>query len=146
MRCMAASRLFVDTWGWLVLSNDRDAAFGPVSRIRASAAGQGDTWVTTDYVLDETMTRLFAATPFAAARRFTEGLFEASRQGALDIEHVTPERFSRAWRLRLRYHDKPRISFTDLTSFVVMRELGLEHVLTGDAHFEQVGLGFVRVP
>ena len=49
-------------------------------------------------------------------------------------------------RLRLRYHDKPRISFTDLTSFVVMRELGLHRVLTGDAHFEQVGLGFVRFP
>jgi predicted nucleic acid-binding protein len=75
-----------------------------------------------------------------------EGIFEASRDGLVDIEHVTPERFSRAWRLRLRYRDKPRISFTDLTSFVVMRELGLRHVLTGDAHFEQVGLNFSKLP
>ena len=59
---------------------------------------------------------------------------------------ATAKRFSDAWRLRLRYSHKPRISFTDLTSFVVMRELGLQHVLTGDAHFEQVGLGFVRLP
>jgi predicted nucleic acid-binding protein len=103
-------------------------------------------WVTTDYVLDETMKRLFSAAPFAKARLFFEGLFEASRQGLLDIEHVTPERFIRAWRLRLRYHDKPRISFTDLTSFVVMRELGLREALTADAHFEQVGMGLVRVP
>jgi len=64
----------------------------------------------------------------------------------IEVEHVTRERFSRAWRLRLRYREKPRISFTDLTSFVIMRELGLRHVLTGDAHFQQVGLGFVRVP
>jgi predicted nucleic acid-binding protein len=64
----------------------------------------------------------------------------------VDIEHVTPERFSRAWRLRLRYRDKPRISFTDLTSFVVMRELGLRQVLTGDAHFEQVGFNFSKLP
>jgi len=143
---MAVERLFVDTWAWLVLANDRDPAFGSVSRIRASVAGQAGAWVTTDYVLDETMTRLFALAPFAEARRFTEGVFEASRRGLLDIEHVTPERFSRAWRLRLRFHDKPRISFTDLTSFVVMRELGLQHVLTGDAHFEQVGMGFFRLP
>jgi len=142
---MAANRLFVDTWGWLVLANDRDPAFAAVSRIRATAAGRDGAWVTTDYVLDETMTRVFAAAPFAAARRFFEGLFEASRQGLLDIEHVTPERFSRAFRLRLRYHDKARISFTDLTSFVVMRELGLQHVLTADAHFEQVGMGFIRL-
>ena len=139
-------RLFVDTWGWLVLANDRDAAFEGVSRIRASAAGRPGAWVTTDYVLDETMTRLFTAVPFAEAGRFMEGVFEASRQGLLDIEHVTPERFSRAWRLRLRYRDKPRISFTDLTSFVVMRELGLRNALTGDAHFEQVGMGFRRLP
>ena len=143
---MAFERLFVDTWAWLVLANDRDPAFDSVSGMRASVAGQPGAWVTTDYVLDETMTRVFSAAPFAAARRFTEGIFEASGLGLLDIEHVTPERFSRAWRLRLRYREKPRISFTDLTSFVIMRELGLRHVLTGDAHFQQVGLGFVRVP
>jgi predicted nucleic acid-binding protein len=143
---MVAERLFVDTWGWLVLANDRDPAFGSVSQIRSAAAGRLGTWVTTDYVLDETMTRLFAATPFAKARRFTEGIFEASSEGLLDIEQVTPERFRNAWILRLRYRDKPRISFTDLASFVVMRELGLTRVLTGDAHFEQVGLGFRRVP
>ena len=143
---MALKRLFVDTWGWLVLANDRDPAFGRVSHVRADAAGQRGEWVTTDYVLDETMTRLFAVAPFDEARRFSEGIFEASRRGLLDIEHVTPERFSAAWRLRIRYHDKPRISFTDLTSFVVMRELGLHDVLTGDAHFEQVGMGFVRLP
>jgi predicted nucleic acid-binding protein len=38
------------------------------------------------------------------------------------------------------------ISFTDITSFVVMRELGLSAVLTGDAHFEHVGQGFKRLP
>jgi predicted nucleic acid-binding protein len=143
---MAAERVFVDTWAWLVLANHRDPAFASVSRLRSSAAGQPGAWVTTDYVLDETLTRLFALAPFAQARRFTEGIFEASRRGLVDIEHVTPERFSRAWRLRLRYRDKPRISFTDLTSFVVMRELGLRNALTADAHFEHVGLGFSRLP
>lgn len=139
---MAVERLFVDTWAWLVLANDRDPAFAAVSRLRAQAAA----WVTTDYVLDETITRLFALAPFPQARRFTEGIFEASRRNLLDIEHVTPDRFARAWRLRLRYRDKPGISFTDLTSFVVMRELGLRRALTADAHFEQVGLGFVSLP
>jgi uncharacterized protein len=143
---MAVERLFVDTWAWLVLANDRDPAFRAVARLRAGAAGHGGAWVTTDYVLDETITRLFSAAPFAKARRFIDGVFEASRQELLDIEQVTPERFGEAWRLRLRYRDKPRISFTDLTSFVVMRELGLRRVISGDSHFEQVGLGFVRVP
>ena len=143
---MAASRVFVDTWGWLVLANDQDPSFDRVSQMRAETAGRKGAWVTSDYVLDETMTRLFASTSFASARRFIEGIFEAAQLGLVDVEHVTPERFAAAWNLRLRLKDKPRVSFTDLTSFVIMRELGLARALTGDAHFEHVGMGFVRVP
>jgi predicted nucleic acid-binding protein len=58
------------------------------------------------------------------------------------VEPIDSDRFARAYRLRLRYKDKPRISFTDLTSFVVMTELGIRDVLTGDAHFASVQLGF----
>jgi predicted nucleic acid-binding protein len=57
------------------------------------------------------------------------------------IERVDPDRFDKAWNLRLRYKDKPRVSFTDLTSFVV-RESHIRRVLTADAHFGQIGLGF----
>jgi predicted nucleic acid-binding protein len=35
---------------------------------------------------------------------------------------------------------------TDLTRFVVMRELGLQQALTAHAHFEQVGMRFFRLP
>lgn len=48
-----ANRLFVDTWAWLVLANDRDPAFERLSAIRALAARERTLWVTTDYVLDE---------------------------------------------------------------------------------------------
>jgi predicted nucleic acid-binding protein len=143
---MASDRFFIDTWAWLVLANDQDPAFVNVSKIRASVAKRRGAWVTTDYVLDETITRLFSAAPFVAAHRFTEAIFESSRFGLVDIERVTPDRFNLAWRMRVRYRDKPGISFTNLTSFVVMRELGLRQVLTGDAHFQQVGMGFVRLP
>jgi uncharacterized protein len=142
----ADGRFFVDSWGWLVLSNARDPAFAGVAALRRSAAERQGAWVTTDYVLDETITRLFTTAPFALSSKFIEGIFEASRLGTVDIEHVTPERFTQAWKLRLRYRDKSKFSFTDLTSFTVMRELGLRRVITGDAHFEQAGLGFSLAP
>src|SRR5437762_1944479 len=126
---MASKRIFVDTWGWLVLANDSDPAFAAVSQLRRESVGVPGAWVTTDYVLDETMTRLFSTAPFAAARGFIEGIFGASRDGLVDIEHVTPERFGKAWMLRTRFRDKPRISFTDFTSFAVMRELGVNIAL-----------------
>jgi predicted nucleic acid-binding protein len=111
-------------------------------RLRSAPGRQ----ITTDYVLDETITRLFSQAPFLLAREYTKAIFETEAVGLLRIERITPERFEAAYRLRVRYQDKPNISFTDLTSFVVMQELGLRDVLTADAHFTQVRLGFRQRP
>src|SRR5579859_6003109 len=72
---------FIDTWAWLVLANDNDPAFTAVANLRVDAAGRAGAWVTTDYILDETFTRLFAAAPFLKARRFAEAIFQAAESG-----------------------------------------------------------------
>jgi uncharacterized protein len=69
--------------------------------------------------------------------------FSSEQFQLIQIDEI---RFIQAQNLRLKYLDKPQISFTDLTSMVVMQELSIEQVLTEDAHFIQVGLGFERVP
>jgi predicted nucleic acid-binding protein len=38
------------------------------------------------------------------------------------------------------------IVFVDFTSMVVMQDLAITDVFTGDAHFQHVGLGFRVVP
>lgn len=141
----AGNSLFVDTWGWLVLEDGKDPAHSRAVDVRRKYSAQG-TLVTTDYVLDETFTRLFARRPFPEAATFDKAILEAAGAGALLLERVTRERFERAWRLRLRYQDKPRISFTDLTSFVVMKELGIRNVLTAHTHFVQVQADFSILP
>jgi uncharacterized protein len=73
-------------------------------------------------------------------------MFRQAASDELDLVHVSAERFHRAWQLRKKYADKPDISFVDFTSFVVMRELAITDAFTGDAHFEQVGMGFRIVP
>ncbi len=52
------------------------------------------------------------------------------------------ERFNYAWMLRNVYRDKADMSFTDLTSFVLMKELNISRAFTGDHHFEMTNLGF----
>jgi predicted nucleic acid-binding protein len=138
--------LFIDTWGWLVLAKEKDPSFREVARLSRQSAERGGRWITSDYVLDEALTRLFAGSPFQQAKEFFEAIFDSKARGSLIIETINSERFQAAWRLRLRYKDKPRISFTDLTSFVVMRQAGIRHVLTGDAHFARAGLGFHILP
>ena len=103
-------------------------------------------YVTTDYVLSESVTSLFGAVPFAKAERFVQDLFRSLQTGRNRLVFVSPDQFHRAWTLRQRYRDKPDISFVDFTSMVVMQDLGITDVFTGDAHFRQVNLGFQLVP
>ena len=138
--------LFIDTWGWLALEDVKDADHLAVRQIRERYEQRPSAWVTTDYVLNETITRLFSRRPFHEATTFCSALLHASEQGALTIEPITRQRFRAAYELRLRYQDKPKVSFTDLTSFAVMRELRIQHALTRDRHFQQTEMGFIMLP
>jgi len=137
---------FVDTWGWVALGHQKDAHHEEVRAYIERAAEHHVPLYTTDYVLDETITLVFRRERFAEARTFIGRLLQAVDDGELQREHITPSRFEAAWTLRRTFQDKPDISFTDLTSMAVMQELGLSRVCTGDTHFDQVGLGFERVP
>jgi predicted nucleic acid-binding protein len=97
-------------------------------------------------VLDEVITALFKNVAFKGAIEFIESLFAAIKHNQIKLERITEMRFKIAWSLRKKYQDKIDISFTDLTSFVLMQELAINDVFTGDAHFQQVNLGFEIIP
>jgi predicted nucleic acid-binding protein len=75
-----------------------------------------------------------------------DGRESAIAEGYVALDLITSAQFDQAIALRLKFKDKPRISFTDLLSMVVMRERGVTHILTEDDHFAQVGMGFLKVP
>jgi len=54
-------------------------------------------------------------------------------------------RFEKARGLFFQYSDKD-FSFTDCTSFAVMREMRLTRALTTDRHFRQMGFQVVPAP
>jgi predicted nucleic acid-binding protein len=139
-------RLFVDTWGWIVLFNRREWRHTEVETYFQRFQERGNIAYTTDYVLDETLTLLFKRLPFSKAKESLELLELAIHEGYLRLEWITPHRFEQAKTLRLKFQDKPGISFTDLTSMAVMDELGISDVLTADAHFIKVGMGFQIMP
>ncbi len=139
-------KLFIDTWGWLELRDRRSPRHKEVRSFYDNIQRHGAIAYTTDYVLDETLTRLFSRLHFQAAEESLDLIQQTISSGFLRLEWITEERFDLAVDLRRRYKDKPRISFTDLTSMVVMLELGITDVLTEDDHFIQVGLGFNKIP
>ncbi|MBI3796088.1 MAG: hypothetical protein HY268_03845 [Deltaproteobacteria bacterium] len=97
-------------------------------------------------MLDETITLLFRWLPFATAKVGLEKIEKAVQDSYLRLERITPERFEKARRLRLKFQDKPLISFTDLTSAVIVQERRLRQILTEDDHFTYLGMGLQKVP
>ena len=139
-------KLFIDTWGWIVLGNKREPRHTELTNSYSSWKDQEVTSYTTDYILDETFTLLFRRVPFKEAKHSLDIIDLAIKKGYLRLERITAERFEKAKGLRMKFRDKPRISFTDLTTMVVMTELQITDILTEDDHFTQVGMGFQKMP
>jgi uncharacterized protein len=136
-------KLFVDTWGWLLLADSSDpkhAAAADCYRERSRVSRQV---VTSNFILDELFTLLFMRLSFPEATKFANAILAST---AVATELVTRERSKAALELRAKFSDKPRISFTDLTSMAIMKELGISEVMTADQHFLHVGMGFRIFP
>ena len=138
--------IFIDTWGWLTLRDRREARHGEVDRFYREVRHRRDRVYTSDYVLDETITLFFRRLTSARAEESLQYIQQAIANGYLRLEWITSQQFETAIELRYRFQDKPRISFTDLTSMVVMSEQRIEEILTEDDHFLHVGMGFRKVP
>lgn len=139
-------QIFIDTWGWINLFNRTEHHHHQVSQLYRDLRKASASIVTTDYVLDEVYTMLFKRVLFENAQAAVETLWQAIKDGYVTLEWITPERFEASQTFRLKFQDKPDISFTDLTSMVVMQELGIVEIITGDAHFMHVGMGFSLQP
>ncbi len=127
--------LFVDTAGWMACADAADPAHEDARRSRDDALEQGAILVTSDYVLDETLTLIRKRLGLRAAETWWRQVEASSR---LRWEWIDELRAERARSLFFHHRDKD-FSFTDCTSFVVMRELKIRQALTTDAQFRQIG-------
>lgn len=130
--------VFVDTWAWyaLVDTNDDDHALAQLANEELLA--KGHTFVTTNFVLDETLTLIRYNVHHAAVvgfRRMMQRLIDA---GLVELVHIDERYEELAWQIFERYSDQ-KFSFTDCTSFAVMHDLELAQVFTADHHFAVMG-------
>ena len=133
-------RLFVDTAGWMACADASDAKHKDCCASRDEWIADGGLLVTTDYVVDESLTLIKVRMGLVAAEAWWRQCEASSR---LRFEWIDALRAERALSRFFRSRDKG-FSFTDCTSFVVMEELRIRHALTVDRHFEQ--MGFTALP
>lgn len=125
-------RLFVDTSAWFAYANRDDPDH---KRVRTSLDNPQVRLITSNFVFDETVTLCASRLGHAAAKTIGTGLQDGE---SLDLVHVSVEDERAAWELFLDRSDKD-YSFTDCTSFVLMRRLRLSTAVAIDDDFTQEG-------
>lgn len=128
-------RLFVDTSAWLAI-NDKDDQYHKkaVAKI-AEIKNHKIELLTSEYVFDESITIIRHRITHKAAVIFGDSLLDSRIVTILDI---CSEDRSGAWELFKKYSDKD-LSFTDCTSFLIMKKLRIQKAFSFDEHFKQVG-------
>ncbi len=133
----AFTPVFVDTAGWYALL-DRDDQ----DHVKADKWFREEerTLLTSDYVLDETLTLARQKLGHGPAVTFGEKLRASTRTQMTAVRKQDREQ---AWNTFKRYEDEA-FSFTDCTSFAVMKRLDLKIAFTFDKDFSIAG--FETVP
>ncbi|MDE2926729.1 MAG: PIN domain-containing protein [Acidobacteriota bacterium] len=131
--------IFVDTAAWIAAADSADISGPSVREARDRWLSEGGILVTTDYVVDETLTTIRFRLGLDAAEAWWRQIEGSTRRR---IESVGEARRERARSLFFGYRDKD-FSFTNCCSFVVMRELRIRRVLTLDHHFRRMGFEVV---
>lgn len=119
-------RLFVDTSIFYAVA-DRDDRGNGRAKVVLDAA---ETVLTTDHVLVETWLLMQRRLGRPVAERF----WSSVREGAIEVESVSPSDLDLAWEIGQSFVDQD-FSIVDRTSFAVMQRLGIHRVASFDSDF-----------
>ncbi len=120
------SPVFVDSGAFAALADRNDRHHREARRLLRRLARERRTLVTSTDVVDELSTLVRMRVGHAAAVRIGERLMQTRW---CRIVEVSEDMRDAAWQLFVRYHDHV-FSFTDCTSFALMRAMSLEEAFT----------------
>lgn len=123
---------FVDTGAWFGYADRRSPEHALLRRSLHAFEGR---LITSNYVFAETVTLCLARRGHHAATQVGMSLL---RPEVVTMVRLSAEDERAAWELFLRRRDQ-EYSFTDCTSFVLMRRLGLTRAVALDDDFRREG-------
>lgn len=125
-------RVFVDTGAWFAFANRKDPQHADVGDALRAFSGR---IVTSNYVFDETLSLCRYRLGRRAARVVGSVLRDPDE---VDLVRLGIADEEAAWKL-FRDRGDQRYSFTDCTSFVLMRRLAIPTALALDSDFRAEG-------
>lgn len=128
-------KLFVDSSSWIGLFSERDMYHEVAAQAFQAIASLPVHLYTSDYIIDETLTHLTVTYGHNITIQFGQWVLTSP---LVHILRVNEQVWQEAWEMFQKYSDK-FWSFTDCTSFILMKQQRLYHAFTFDRHFAQAG-------
>ena len=128
-------KFFVDTGAFLALANQADQYHESAKKYLDELLASKPLLVTSNFVLDETYTRIRRKSGLKSAIAFGENI-QASRQ--IKVFSIDRGIDKKAWEIFKQYDDH-LFSYTDCTSFALMRFQKISHVFAFDNDFRIMG-------
>lgn len=132
-------KIFVDTSGWVALFVEKDSNHKKAVFIFEKLKNSKAALYTSDYVIDETITTILVRGNHKQSIVAGNALFNSEIIRSI---YVAPEYLESAWKLYQKYKDK-EFSFTDVTSFAIVKDLDVGKVFSFDSDFRQVRIELV---
>lgn len=129
----------MDTSAFVALADRADQHHASAARFIREQVTPADQLHTSNYVLDETITRLRVSAGYRAAAAFAEKAF-TTRSYQRHVVDADVE--ADAFRVFTRYSDHD-LSFTDCTTIVWLERLSITQVFAYDRAFQAVGYQLV---
>ena len=134
--------IFVDTSAWLAIVNKKDKMHLKARHEYVKLLEEDVIFVTTDYVLSETLTRIRYDTGHREAVKFYEIINDAHISKSLIIQWIDPKIWHEAWQIFGKYADQ-KFSVTDCTSFITAKNLKIKKIFAFDEDFKTMGFWVV---
>lgn len=131
--------IFVDTSAFVAIANRSDQ-YHLKAKEFLNTLDPGIKLHTSNYIIDETITRIRMIVGHKSALTFGKEIFSSR---LYTIHYIGEEIEKEAFRIFEKYLDK-KLSFTDCTSFALMKKLGINKAFAFDEDF--VTVGFEVVP
>ncbi len=127
-------RVFVDTSALIALANPSDGMHTPAKSCMRNLANAA--LVTSDYVLDEMLTRWLTTGRAQRGFDFFDAILESPRYTLVFVDR----RIFGLARQRAEAYQQHRLSFTDCTNVALVHEMRLDSIFAFDDGFPRVGL------
>lgn len=134
-----ARKVFIDTSAWISYSLSNQPKHSTIKKLVKQFINDRVMICSSNDVIDETVTRLVYSTNPEVVQKFINFIKEAIATKTLNQLWVDEEIQTKAFRL-VRKFAEHELSLTDATTIVLMKDFGIEAVISLDSDFKKVGV------